>query len=761
MAFPRTSARTTARTTVYLAGIIAASLALGAHAQAGGGADPAADAKGKLKQAPMPHQRQALPPSDEQAKFNLPPTSKPRDDLLPRQQKASARTAQALAATADCKDMGKLAGYSGAALADYLVHLPDYECTYGLFSLTQDQANVVNSDANLNAVAARFVQEAASYNASNMALVNLALYLRAAYYVGSNGGGPLPSQALTESLRGPITRLAEGRTLFAPNAVASTTAGEVLRLITNMHDEAAYLPTMKSLVQRYTNRPAAPNAVAGLLNNSASGGFTSLLTVIYFAHFRPEGVPLLQGDLSYATALNGFVTANKAALLGGAYGYQLNDATNEAFRFMQYPALKAGVKPMVQAMLGSSSMTGADADLWLAAATAVKYYDNDNCAQYGTCDYVDKLADAVLKNSKSCSPTLRIRAQDMTPAQLQDSCDRLAREEGYVHDMLKTKRIPVANDNNTSLELVVFDDYSNYSKYASIIYGIDTNNGGMYLEGEPDVVGNQARFIAHEASWLRPTFQVWNLEHEFVHYLDGRFDMLGDFGAGTAKPTVWWIEGIAEYMSLKNNNQTAIDMAKTGTYRLSEIFGNTYAMSDYVNRAYRWGYMATRFMMEKHRADVDVVLGDFRVGHYDAYQDFMGRIGGSYDAEFSDWVKTATTAGEPALPDPELPACASTSYLGQNCAIQNLASSTQAYAYINLPAGAKNVRLFTRGGSGDVDLYVALDRYPSTSSFDLSSASAGNVESINIASPVSGHWYYVLLNAKQPFSGVSLNATFE
>jgi microbial collagenase len=33
-----------------------------------------------------------------------------------------------------------------------------------------------------------------------------------------------------------------------------------------------------------------------------------------------------------------------------------------------------------------------------------------------------------------------------------------------------------------------------------------------------------------------------------------------------------------------------------------------------------------------------------------------------------------------------------------------------------LPAGAKNVRVFTKGGTGDVDLYVALDRYPTIAS---------------------------------------------
>ncbi|MYM30853.1 collagenase [Duganella sp. CY15W] len=744
------------RNTLYFTALLATSLSLGARADQS--ADPAADQQGRLKQAPMPHQRQSLPPTAEQSQFKLPATTKPRYDLLPKEQRSRLK---AQLATPECKDMNKLASYSGAALADYLVNLPDYECTYGLFSLSAAQGATVYSASNWSAIASRFTQEAGNYNATNLALVNLALYLRAGYYLSSGGTIPEPAQTLKMSLRAPIKQLADGTQLYAPNATGYTTAGEVIRLITNMHDEPYYLSSVKALVQRYTNRPDAPNAVNGLRDASASGGFTSALTVIFYAHYRPEGTPLLQNDLSYATALNNFVTANKAALLGGDYGYQLTDATNEAFRFMQYPALKNSIKPMVKNMLATSTMTGADSGLWLAAASAVKYYDNASCAEYGTCDYTSKLADAVLKYSKSCSPTLHVRAQEMTPAQLQEICDKLAREENYVHDMLQTKRTPVANDGNTSLELVVFDDYANYSKYASVIYDISTDNGGMYLEGEPDVPGNQARFIAHEASWLRPVFQVWNLEHEYVHYLDGRFDMEGDFAAATAKPTVWWIEGIAEYLSLKNDNQAAIDMAKTGTYRLSDIFGNTYGMADYVNRAYRWGYMATRFMMEKHRADVDVVLGDFRVGDYDRYQNFMGLIGTRYDAEFSDWVASATTAGEPPMPNPALPACSSTSYLGKNCGIGNLASSGQAYAYLMLPAGAKNVRVFTKGGTGDVDLYVALDRYPTIASHDLASATAGNAEAVNLTTPVSGRWYYILLQARQPFSGVTLYATYD
>jgi microbial collagenase len=741
------------RTPLVLAGLVtalAAGAALAAPQEATGHTHQ------RLKQAQKPHQRQTLPPSAEQAQFNLPPSAKPRYDLMPRKSGV-----QALQATPECKNMDTLASYRGAALADYLASMPDYECTYPLFSLSATQAALVYSPANLSAIISRFGQEAGAYNAGNSKLVNLALYLRAGYYLAGSNVVAAPTTAQTVALRAPIRQLAEGAALYAPNAAASTTAGETLRLITNMHDEAYFLPSMKKVLARFTNSAANPYAADALKQSSAAGGLTSALTVIFYAHGRPEGVPLLQADASYPTTLNSFVTSNKTALLGSTVAYQLTDAANEAFRFMQYSALKPVVKPMVQATLSSSTMLGADSGLWLAAASAVKYYDNANCAQYGTCNYADKLADAVLKVSHTCSPTLRIRAQEMTLPQLQEACAILAREENYAHEMLQTKRVPVANDRNTTLELVVFDDYANYGKYASVIYDIDTNNGGMYLEGDPSAIGNQARFIAHEASWLRPAFSVWNLEHEYVHYLDGRFDMAGDFGAGVAKPTVWWIEGIGEYLSLRNNNQKSIDVARSGTYKLSQIFGNTYSMGDYTDRAYRWGYMATRFMVERHRNDVDAVLGKFRVGDYDGYQNYMNYIGTRYDSEFAAWVNTATTAGEPPLPVVSLPACSSSNQLGRNCSISGWTSSTQAYAYILLPAGAKNLRLFTSKGSGDVDLYVALDRYPTTTSYTAASANAGNGESISIATPTTGRWYYVVMQAKQPFAGVTLSATYD
>jgi len=723
--------------------------------------DHAGTAATPRRGAPMPHVRQNVPPTIEQQLYGVTPDNRARPDLAdPKRRSRAQRDASAAAATPECRDMDKLASYSGTALADYLVNLPDYTCTYPLFSVTGNQAKTIFSTANLAAVADRFVQEAAAYNATNMALVNLTLYLRAGYYVADGAAVPAPAASVRDTLRPAIRQLEESPILFQSNPKASTTAGEVIRLVTNMYDEGYHLPTLKNIVVRYTNTAENPKAAEALLKRDAAGGFTSLLTAIYYSHWR-QGAEFVKTDPGYARVLYDFVVNNKGTLLGSSVEYQLADASREAFRFLQHGALQPVVRPMIKDTLASSTMLGADQRLWLEAASAVEYFDNANCADYGTCNFRQKLADAVLQESYTCSPSVRIRAQALTWQQMAEACRLMADEEKLFHDFLATGRKPVAKDFNTQLEVVVFDSYKQYDKYASIIYGIATNNGGMYLEGDPSRAGNQARFIAHRADWL-PDFKVWNLEHEYVHYLDGRFNMYGDFRESTVKPTVWWTEGLGEYLSLKNDNKRSIEAARSNQYKLSTIFGNTYSMGDYVNRAYRWGYMATRFMFERHRSDIDAILAKFRAGDYEGYDAYMKSIGTRYDAEFLAWVHgDLPTSGDLPQVDIRFQACPETWRLGNHCSLLAQSSATQAYAYVMLPRSATNLKIWTNGGSGDVDLYVAADRYPTTRDYDAASVGEGNRESITIANPVTGRWYYLALHARVPFKDVALSASWD
>jgi microbial collagenase len=601
---------------------------------------------------PMPHRPSLLPPTQAERQYHLPSTDRLRLDLIPPDLRSAMRADEPAAHAQTCSDMTSLAAHRGDELADYLMRLPDADCLTPLFSVAPALAQTIFSHGNLATVAQRYASVGASYASAGTALANLSVFLRAGYSLANQGDIDAIGDDVLATLRPAITALFAGEALFAPNASAPTTAGTVALLVTDMHDEANYLDLAKRWVARLTNTPAGPNAALALDDANVGYGFTGLLTIFYFSHTRADALPRLESDPSFATTLYRFVASNKASLLQDARAsYQLEQAANEAFRFAQHPALLPLVRSMMTDALAHSTMAGPDRILWLSAAQAVQAYDEANCSFYKTCNFEHALAAAILSKQYWCHEgVVRLRTQSLTRDEARTACANLIDETPYFHAMLATHERPVADDNDRTLEVVVFSDREEYHRYSPVFFGNDVDNGGVYLEGDPAAPENQSRFIAFVATWLRPRFEIWNLKHEFVHYLDGRYDMYGDFEAATQAPDVWWIEGLAEYISRGNDDQESIDAARTAQYRLHDIFANTYTMDDYVNRAYRWGYMAVRFMFERHAESLAVILPMFRAGQYRAYWAYMQQLPATMDDEFAQWVQTTTTAGTPQPP---------------------------------------------------------------------------------------------------------------
>ncbi|WP_197426961.1 S8 family peptidase [Noviluteimonas gilva] len=78
---------------------------------------------------------------------------------------------------------------------------------------------------------------------------------------------------------------------------------------------------------------------------------------------------------------------------------------------------------------------------------------------------------------------------------------------------------------------------------------------------------------------------------------------------------------------------------------------------------------------------------------------------------------------------------------------------------IVVPAGKASVNLRTFGGTGNVSLYVARDRVPTTASFDRSSVKPGNSETVLIANPPAGT-YYLLVVGEVAFGNVSVMGVY-
>ena len=264
---------------------------------------------------------------------------------------------------------------------------------------------------------------------------------------------------------------------------------------------------------------------------------------------------------------------------------------------------------------------------------------------------VDPLSvNGILDKQHTCSETIQLRHQSIDDDLIEVVCPMLLAKEATFHQLFQTKGRPVKDDNNTIMRANIYTSREEFVKYATNHFNMPTGNGGMYLEGLPQNVDNQAEFVAYVKNG-----KVWNLGHEYIHYLDGRFNQYGDYCKGLhddhsgpefcAQPTpayphlVWWGEGIAEYIAKGNDNPKATEIFKRQRYALSEIFNTSYNNNGGSDRVYRFGYLAVRYMLENHKNRVEKMLALTRQGDYAGYQALVKSWGRTMDQDFDRWAK--------------------------------------------------------------------------------------------------------------------------
>ncbi|WP_331724465.1 collagenase (plasmid) [Streptomyces longwoodensis] len=586
-------------------------------------------AKGRLKVSELPPlaaSKDALKESYDQSEK---PPLRPSAGKISASKNTAGKKSAAAAAVCNVSDF---TSRSGSALVQQ-IKTSTTDCVNTLFNLTGSDASAAFREAQMTTVAYALRDGSASYPGnSSTGMPQLVLYLRAGYYVHYYNASTVGAygSALQTAIRSALDAFfasAHSRDVTDANG---ETLSEAVTLIDSAEENARYIYVLKRILADYNS---SWNTSWWMLNAA-----NNVYTVTFRGHQVPAFVTAVQSDPSLIDALYNFASSH-VSLLGTNQAYLTSNAGRELGRFLQHSTLQTKVRPLAAGLLNSSAIKGTTAPLWVGVAEMTDYYDKANCSYYGTCNLSSQLASSVLTVTYACSSSITIKAQQMTSGELSSTCASLRNQDAYFHGIVRDNG-PVANDYNSTIEVVVYDSSTDYQTYAGAMYGIDTNNGGMYLEGNPAAAGNQPRFIAYEAEWLRPDFQIWNLNHEYTHYLDGRYDMYGDFSAGTTTPTIWWIEGFAEYVSYTYRGvpyTEAMTEAGRRTYALSTLFDTTY--SNDTTRIYRWGYLATRYMLENHRAEMDTVLGYYRSGNWNAARTYLtSSIGTRYNNDWYTWL---------------------------------------------------------------------------------------------------------------------------
>ncbi|MFE6944775.1 collagenase [Streptomyces chartreusis] len=536
---------------------------------------------------------------------------------------------------------GDFGGRTGAALVAF-VKASTTDCVNTLFAVTGTDAHAVFREAQMVTVAEAFTRAARTYNGDNSAGVwQLVLFLRAGYYVQFNHPddvGPYGAALSRNTTRGLDAFFARPHSGDVTDANGDV-LGEVVILTDSADQQARYLRVYQRILKGYDRSYDAIYSMLAAVN--------SVYTPLWRGNWNADYVRAVTADPSVVRTLHTFAL-DHLDLLGTDRAYLTSNAGMNVARYVEHPALRSTVRPRARHLLDTTRITGPTAGLWVAVATQADSYDRANCAYYGICDLPGRLMRAALPTTHGCDATRTVRAQSLASADLDAACASVLRQDAYVHDLVRDGG-PIPGQYLSTLDLFVFASREDYRTYAGAIFGISTDNGGMTLIGDPADPANKPYAVMYQKSQdTGHAARIWNLNHEYTHYLDARHNMKGDFAEQTSVPDVWWIEGVAEYVSYGYRDLTydqAVTEAGKHTYRLSTLFQNTYTNSD-VTRTYPWGYLAVRYMFEEHPDDVHRMLARFRVGDYaGGHAVYATDIGTCYDADFDRWLTECAAGG--------------------------------------------------------------------------------------------------------------------
>ncbi|MFE0464040.1 collagenase [Kitasatospora sp. NPDC058965] len=676
------------------------------------------------------------------------PTTKPHPHAAATRG-AAGSTAAATPGTATSCTPADFSGRTGAALVSY-VESTDSDCINTIFPLTGPTAASVFSESQMLTVANGLHDVAQAYSGDDSTgAFELAYFLQAGYYVQWYHPGDVGSYdaTLTNAVAAALDTFTASPHFTDVSDGNGQVAGELMILSDSANLQARYLGTYARVLNGYTSAYNSSWYMVNFVN--------SVFTPLFRGHQNPDYVAAVTADPSILTALDSFALGH-TGLLGTGQSFLDSNAGLELSRFIEHPALQATVRPLIKGLLGVSAISGPTAPLWVGVAGMAAYYDQANCSYYGVCDLPQQLTAAALPISHTCDATHTIRAQALTDADLAAVCASLQNEDDYAHRLVKDSG-PIPGQYESSIQMVVFASPQDYQTYAGGIYGVSTNNGGITLIGDPTSPTNQPISLMYQ--WPQDngfTARVWNLNHEYMHVLDGRYDMKGNFSQQISVPDVWWIEGVAEYASYTYRGVTdtwALGEAPKHSYALSTLFENTYDNSDQT-RTYAWGYLAVRYMMERHPDVVTAMLSHFRTGDYAGGYAVYHAIGTAYDADFASWLDSLANSNPPCT-------AADTRAMGQNC-YRSLPPQTQGnldYFYLWLPAGTTTLTVSTSGGTGTAYLLYNPDTWAVPSAYTQGSVNNGTTQHLTVTNTQAGY-RYISLYAQTDFSGVTLTTQY-
>tara|TARA_R110002124_G_scaffold108098_2_gene260687 strand:- start:2250 stop:4895 length:2646 start_codon:yes stop_codon:yes gene_type:complete len=159
----------------------------------------------------------------------------------------------------------------------------------------------------------------------------------------------------------------------------------------------------------------------------------------------------------------------------------------------------------------------------------------------------------------------------------------------------------IDTDPNEVIKMYIFKSEENYENLGSMFFNIPTSNGGIYIESAGSL------YTYDRESETLPLDML--LKHEYVHYLDGRYNIHGTYGElefydWSTGIYSWWTEGLANYVA-SASGEDGYYISEYSASWISNNGGNHFNLKESLRNSYNnggalyaysesaWGYLNT------------------------------------------------------------------------------------------------------------------------------------------------------------------------
>ncbi len=435
-----------------------------------------------------------------------------------------------------------ITGLGPEQFADFLADpavLAD-DCLRGLIWTWDARLAPVMSDAHVQAVARRISGLAAAHDGRNSShLEEMFTYLHAvAYHDYSRDEIDTTDAPTVNAVHQAVADFGNAARTFDVTKSNALTLREALY--------AASAPGLRQHQLGLIKRVLAtmdPSHTATHLDPSWAGAALAALSVNYLGVYPGNQDAAFQAaaaaDPAYRAVFKAF--AGYGHLKGTANDWVARDALGEYGRFGEIPSLRTAITAELGGLLGQVVTTfGRGSQQWAKIVSWLNYFDA--CKPYGVCK-ADIEAQIFPYTYTYDNGAIKVRTglDRATVDQLYYASKQV---KAQFHRVVGTET-PLAGDPNTTLTIVLYGSRADYENYHPILTGMDTNNGGIYIERGATFYTYQRRVPQDSSLTLEELFR-----HEYTHYLNGRYAVPGFFGEGPwyqGDRTTFMDEGTAEF----------------------------------------------------------------------------------------------------------------------------------------------------------------------------------------------------------------------